>query len=73
MEDDFSCSSNDANSIIIDTKINNNGIPVLAPDQMDEYLKRALGEEYDAIKLAGSSNGGMNSQGKLGIDNNISG
>lgn len=44
-------SSNDANSIIIDTKVNNDGIPVLTPEQMEEYLKRALGEEYDSSKI----------------------
>lgn len=53
--DDYEESSNDASSIIIDTKVNNEGIPVLSHEQKEEYLKRALGEEFDASKLQQSS------------------
>lgn len=49
--EEYEESSNDASSIIIDTKVNNEGIPVLSHLQKEEYLKRALGEEYDASTL----------------------
>jgi len=65
--EEYGESSNDTSSIIIDTKVNNEGIPVLTNEQKEEYLKRALGEEFDASKLQQSSSkvenlGQMNSR-----------